>query len=149
VTKQTWYNRELPILNAIVEILDQGGPSAKATEIETATGLPAGTVQAGLRALHDGDYFTQITGEGSLVGPAVQAVAGVTREARQAVGAWPSPEQRADEFLRELVELADRIPDEDTRGRLRKVAGYLGSTGRDLLVEVTATAATKAMGLSS
>ena len=74
------------------------------------------------------------------------AIMGVTDEARQAVGQWPSPESLADRIIRELPDAAEREPDEAQRPRLRAAADALGGFGRDLLVNVIANVATKPIG---
>lgn len=71
----------------------------------------------------------------------------VTDDARLAVGQWPSPESVADRIVAELVEAADREPDERKRTKLRAAAETLGSLGRDLLINVAANVATKPIGL--
>jgi hypothetical protein len=73
-------------------------------------------------------------------------IMGVSDVARQAVGQWPSPESVTDRIVRELLEAAEREPDEAKRSRLRAAGEALGGFGRDLLVNVIANVATKPIG---
>ena len=68
---------------------------------------------------------------------------GITDEARQVVGQWPTPESVADRIVAALLEAADREPDERKRTKLRAAADALGGFSRDLLVNVIANVATK------
>jgi hypothetical protein len=70
-----------------------------------------------------------------------------TGHARRAVGAWPTPESIADRLIGPLDEAADREPDPERKGWLRKAAAYLGNAGRDLAVEIGATAINRQMGI--
>lgn len=70
-----------------------------------------------------------------------------TGHARRAVGAWPTPESIADRLISALDEAADREPDPERKGWLRKTAAYLGNAGRDLAVEIGATAINRQMGM--
>lgn len=62
-------------------------------------------------------------------------------------GAWPTAEAMADRLVQALGEAAEREPDEERKGFLRKSAAYLGSAGRDLVVEIGATAINRQIGL--
>ena len=69
-----------------------------------------------------------------------------TGHARRAIGAWPTPESIADRLVNALDEAAEREPDPEQKGWLG-AAGYLGSAGRDLAVEIGATAINRQMGM--
>lgn len=70
-----------------------------------------------------------------------------TGHARRAVGAWPTAEAIADRLVGALDEAAQREPDEERKGFLGKAASYLGNAGRDLAVEIGATAINRQMGM--
>ncbi len=70
-----------------------------------------------------------------------------TGHARRAVGAWPTAETIADRLVSALDEAADREPDPERKGWLSKTAAYLGNAGRDLAVEIGATAINRQMGM--
>lgn len=54
---------------------------------------------------------------------------------------WSAP------LIRSLEQAAEREPDPERKGWLRKTAAYLGSAGRDLAVEIGATAINRQMGM--
>jgi DNA-binding transcriptional ArsR family regulator len=141
----TFQQRELPILDAVVEALDDG-VRADVSHIEAKTGLDPATIQAGIRALLTAGYITQIVDRSSLQGSSIGAVVAVSGAARQVVGTWPSPEHRADELVAILRELANRVPDQETKGRLRTVAEQFGGMSRDLRVDVMAAVVSKQLG---
>lgn len=70
-----------------------------------------------------------------------------TGHARRAVGAWPTAEMIADRLVKALDEAADREPDPEKKGWLGKTAAFLGHAGRDLAVEIGATAINRQMGM--
>ena len=53
----------------------------------------------------------------------------------------------ADRLITALDEAAEREPDPERKGWLRKSAAYLGNAGRDLAVEIGATAINRQMGM--
>ena len=114
--------------------------------IESATGFEAGKVQAALRALDSEDPPFVSRFERVLTGDII-FIGAPTGHARRAVGAWPTPESLADRLVSALDEAAEREPDPERKGWLRKSAAYLGSAGRDLAVEIGATAINRQMGM--
>lgn len=128
----TWFGRDLPVLDAIVRMYDEGDTLIKANEIVSATGFDEQVVQQALRALRTGDYFEKVTGSW---GNGVMAVSTPTAAARRAVGAWPTAEivvQRLVEAL-ESASNDDTRPDEE-RGKLRQAAAWLGSFGYQVAI---------------
>ena len=73
-------------------------------------------------------------------------VDGVTPQARQAVGQWPSPEVWVDRLVAALREAAEREADPERRGRLRAMAEGLGGFARDVAVGVLSGGITQSMG---
>lgn len=56
--EDTWFERDLPVLDAAVRIYDETGRSMiRATELERVTGFDHDTVQRALRALNTDEYF--------------------------------------------------------------------------------------------
>ncbi|KGN37611.1 hypothetical protein [Knoellia subterranea] len=49
--------------------------------------------------------------------------------------------------MQALEEAAEREPDTERQGWLRQSANYLGNAGRDLAVEIGATAINRQMGM--
>ena len=142
--ESTWEPRDLPVLDAIVRYFDEQD-SAEIPDAGTfarITGMDPGQVGRAVRALSP--RFVK-TGPG-LGGLTEVPIMGVTDEARQAVGQWPTPEAVADRIVAALQEAAEREPDQGKRTKLRAAAETLGSFGRDLLVNVAANVATKPIG---
>ncbi|MFF4894619.1 hypothetical protein [Micromonospora chersina] len=131
----TWEERDLPVLRAALSIIEESDHGqARIEEIQRQTGFDEKTVQRSLQALVDGVFFTSVieTDWG------IHGVGRPTAPARQAVGLWPTPEGLADRLVQAMSAAADREPDEEKRGWLRRTADWLGTAGRDVAVDVTA-----------
>lgn len=129
--KDTWASRDLPVLDATVTLIDEGELLPEVTDIAQRSGLDIRSAFLALLALK-GEYVDlQITGE-----PGASYVRGVTSAARRAVGQWPTPESLADQLAAAFRTAAETEPDEEKQSRLRQVAGFLGSAGRDIAVGV-------------
>jgi hypothetical protein len=143
----TWTSRELPVLQAMVEYLDDPahthiGPAG----IAELSGLDEDQVVRALRALAEATPpFIQGSQPAQCTYPVL--VTGVSERARRAVGQWPSGEQLAEELLRRLQQAADDEPDPERRGRLRQATTVLGGVARDVVVEVASAVAARSMGL--
>ena len=59
-------------------------------------------------------------------------VSGVTERARVAVGQWPAPETVVDRLVDALEEAAANEEDDTKRSALRRAAGTLGTSGREV-----------------
>lgn len=144
--EDTWTTRDLPVLRAIVEIYEETGEAVRPSRIVEYTDLDKDTVQAALRALHSEEppFVTTMRrrGAGGYI-----LVGSPTGHARRAVGAWPTAESIADNLIHALDEAAARESNEERRGFLGKAAAYLGNAGRDLAVEIGATAINRQMGM--
>ena len=142
--ESTWESRELPVLDAAVRYLDEhaGQMFPRVHELAEMTGLPEEDVYRALVAL-EGSFV----GLRKYMGPIrLTAVQEVYSEARTAVGQWPTPESLADRLVQAMAAAAEREPDEEKRGRLRSTASWLGSAGRDVLVDVTAAVVNRQIG---
>lgn len=144
--RDTWSDRDLPVLNAIVETFEESGPGLSPEQITARTGLDARTVQLALTALESEQppFLSQLE---RVMSGHVVFIGAPTGHARRAVGAWPTAETIADRLVGALDEAAEREPDEERKGFLRKAAAYLGNAGRDLAVEIGATAINRQMGV--
>jgi hypothetical protein len=142
--ESTWEPRDLPVLDAIVRYFDKhDGPEIP--DVETfakLTGMDPGQVARAVRALSPRFIKTQAT-YGGLMDVAVM---GVTDEARQVVGQWPSPELWVDRLVQALREAAEQESDPERRGRLRAMAEGLGGFARDVAVGVLSGGITQSMG---
>lgn len=124
MVRETWVNRDLPVLRAAVELWEESGRGPRATAIERATGFDADTVQRALRTLYTEPYFRETStasgGHRILVGAPTSA-------ALRAVGQWPTPEGLLDRLLAAFEAAADdeARPDEE-RSRFKKAAAAFG-----------------------
>lgn len=119
----TWHTRDLPILKAVVEIYDRTGRNGSATELETACGFDADTVQQALRALCREPFFDEgaNTWSGKILG-----VGPPTSAALRVAGQWPSPEVQLERLIAAFEAVAaDESQPEDERSRAEKVGRWL------------------------
>jgi hypothetical protein len=143
---ETWTCRDLPVLTTIVEVFERTGRVMHPNEIVEQSGLGADQVEAALRALESEDppFISKLERRAS---GGISLVGRPTGHARRAVGAWPTPDSIADRLVSALDEAAERETDPERKGWLRKTAAYLGSAGRDLAVEIGASAINRQMGM--
>ena len=143
---ETWTSRDLPVLRAIVDIYEETGSPMGPDAVETATEFDAETVQAALRALDSEEppYISKL--ERVMTGDII-FIGAPTGHARRAVGAWPTAETIADRLVKALDEAAEREPNPERKSWLSKTATYLGNAGRDLAIEIGATAINRQMGM--
>lgn len=142
----TWSNRDSPVLAAIVGMYDESGSSPHTGPLAEATGLSEEEVIRAIRALeHESPPFL-LDVKWAMSGPP-WSVGTPTGHARRAVGAWPTAETLADRLVLGLNNAADQEQDQERQGWLRKTAAYLGSAGRDIAVDIAATAVNKQIGI--
>jgi hypothetical protein len=136
---ETWLSRDLPVLDAVVELLEDHDlvpPEAVAER----TGLDSREV---LRAMHALDgIFVRLHRDMS--GGFVDAV---TPEARRAVGQWPSGESLIRQLADGLAAAAEKETDPEQKSRLRQAAALLGGAVRDIAVGVAQAYADRRLGL--
>jgi len=142
----TWTTRDLPVLRAIVLGYDNIGSSPDVNEIAQTTEIEVEDVVRGIRALEQEDPPFLLGVQWSWGGPPIN-IGVPTGHARRAVGGWPTAESLATLLVRGLEKAAEAEPDEERKGWLRKSASYLGNAGRDIAVEISATALNKQIGL--
>jgi hypothetical protein len=146
MTSDTWTNRDLPVLRAIVDLFeqqeeDEGG--IEPWEIERRTGFDEQTVQKALRVLNRQPYFedAQVTDSGK-----IWEVGAPTAEALRVAGQWPSPEAQLERLIAAFeAAAADESRPEEERSRAKQVGlwlagalsqvaiGALGGAGGDML----------------
>lgn len=148
MAQDTWATRDLPVLEAVVELFDDGEWRVSGAQIAERTGLAEDVVQRAFFALvnEDPPLFKYID-TSSLVGPEIGWVYEPSGEARRRVGAWPTPESLADRLVQAMERAADSEPDEEKRSKLRHTASYLSSVGRDVLVEVIGSVIARGAGV--
>jgi hypothetical protein len=134
--EDTWAVRDLPVLNAVVGLLEQSY-MVTVSDIAGRTGLDQADVARSLDAL-DPTYVdfrkTETGGD-----PTFWYVHKVTPEARKAVGQWPTAESLIDRLARAFSAEAEGEEDIERQYQLRQAAGLLAETVHDVAVRVAAT----------
>src|ERR1700739_3533940 len=95
--EDTWTNRDLPVLKAVVQIYENTGKEMiRASEVANALGFDEDTTQRALRALYREPYFEEANrawgGEIVFVGPPTSA-------ALRVAGQWPTPENMVERLI--------------------------------------------------
>jgi hypothetical protein len=139
----TWAARDLPVLDATIELLEQSF-MVTVTDIAARTNLTPSVVAAALEAL-DPVYvdFRKTTTGGD---PRYWYVFKVTPEARRAVGQWPTAESLASRLAEELAAGARDEPDAQRQGLLVYAARLVGETLRDATVRAAGRVLAPAFG---
>ena len=147
VSKNTWTPRDLPVLEAVVDLADEGTQHISAEVIAERTGLDVTQVNRALAALADESPPLFHAEEMDAWGEARHflAVERPTGEARRRVGAWPTPEILADQLLAAFGAAAAAESDAAKKSKLQGVAEFLAGVGRDVLVKVASEMATRSM----
>lgn len=131
------------MLDATVTLLEEGMDLPEVADIADRSGLPAEDVARALRAMNGRFVDLQITmGDSSR-----WFVNGVTPEARQAVGQWPTGESLVSQLVDGLDAAAEHETDPQRKSRLRQAAALLGGTGRGVMVDVAARVIERSTGL--
>jgi hypothetical protein len=143
VVKDTWFSRDLPVLDATVALLDEGVDSPEVRDIAQRSGLEITDTARALEALN-GEYVALQMMMGD---PAGWFVRKVTSAARRAVGQWPTPEGLVDALAEAFGNAAEQEPDADRQSRLRQVGAFLSSTGRGVATEVVSQVILRSAGM--
>jgi hypothetical protein len=127
--EDTWAARELPVLSATVQLLEESY-MVTVTDIAARTGLDEQAVARALEALDPVfvDFRKTTTGGD----PTFWYVLKATPAARQAVGQWPSPETLVSALARELSAAAQDEQDPERKGLLVYAARLIDDTLRDV-----------------
>ncbi|MGB8207378.1 MAG: hypothetical protein WCF69_07150 [Mycobacterium sp.] len=131
----TWTNRDLPVLKAVVEIYEATGRTMIGPrEIAAKAGLDQEVTERAIRALYRQPYFEPGTNSfgGHYVG-----VGAPTGEALRVAGQWPTPEN----LLERLIAALEAAGDDETvaepeRSKLKQIA--LGLRGAAYQVAIGA-----------
>ena len=134
--EDTWAVRDVPVLSAVVELLDHSY-MVTVSDVAEKTGLDLAEVSRSLDSMDPTFVDFRKTETGG--DPRFWYVNRVTPEARQAIGQWPTAESLVDRLVKAFSEAADHEEDAERHYQLRQVAGLLGETVRDVAVRVTAT----------
>jgi predicted transcriptional regulator len=132
----TWGPREMPVLNAVVALMENSY-MVTVSDIAERTGLELAEVARSLDAL-DPTYVdfrkTETGGD-----PTFWYVLKVTPEARQAVGQWPTAESLIDQLAKAFRDAADTEDDPERHYQLRQAASLLESGIRDIAIQLATT----------
>jgi hypothetical protein len=131
--EDTWANRDLPVLDATVRLLETSY-FLRVSDIAAAAGMDIETTARALEAL-DGTYVDLSI---SMGGPESGNVRAVRAEARRAVGQWPTAESLITRLVEAFSAAAEQEPDPEKKSRLRSIAGMLGGAGYQIAVDVAA-----------
>jgi len=137
--EDTWTNRDLPVLRAVVEHYEETGRHmTRARDVEQRTGFDKATTQRALRALQTVPFFQEGTtsGGGEIVG-----VGPPIGNAYQVAGAWPSPESMVELLIAAFKAAAnDENLDEPERTRAQKILDGLLSGGSKIAIAALGSA---------
>ena len=134
--EDTWAVRDVPVLGAVVELLDHSY-MVTVSDVAEKTGLDLAEVARSLEAMDPTFVDFRKTETGG--DPRFWYVNRVTPEARQAIGQWPTAEGLVDRLVKAFGDAADHEEDAERHYQLRQAAGLLGETVRDVAVRVAAT----------
>lgn len=138
----TWFSRDLPVLDAIVLEIDKlllRGTYPQLSDIAEITGMAILEVGSAAIALDNAgliDLHQTMTGGN----PAPWSVIGVAGNARQLVGAWPTPESLAKDLYQQIENLSASEANPTKSSWFKNFLGGTSAIGKDVVVEVLATA---------
>jgi hypothetical protein len=136
--EDTWASRDLPVLDAVVRLLDEPGRGPLplfGEAVAEHTGTDAGAVESALHALSP-DYvrLRQLGAEEG--GLETLCLEGVTAEARRAVGQWPTGENLIEQLAAGLRDAAEQQTDPEQKRQLLMVARELGGAVKAIAINV-------------
>lgn len=126
MTEDTWHNRDLPVLKAVVARYEQTGRGPRPAALEAATAFDGETVQRALRALYREPYFEK--GQKNAGGD-ILIVGAPTSAALRIAGQWPTPEGQLERLIAAFEAVAaDEARPEEERSRAAKLGLWLTGT---------------------
>ena len=136
--KDTWSDRDLPVLKAIVAIYESEGDPIATDDITSMVGFDESTVQRALRALKTEPYFTDAT---ETANGDILYVGAPTSNALRVTGLWPSPEAVLDRLIAALKAAGnDEAREPEERSRFHQVAAWLGTAASQVAIGALAGA---------
>jgi hypothetical protein len=151
MVEPTWFERDLPVLRAIVELDEAPGRRGpiRGAEVARRTKFDEATVHQSLKALSLNDPPYADIKQASMAG--AWMVSGVTGHARREVGQWPSPKTSVEEQVAALRaafdQAADEAPDEASKSKIRAAAETFKGLPAQLAGAVSTAALLKLTGL--
>ncbi len=134
--EETWYSRDLPVLDTVVQLLDESpGGSLLGEQIVKRAGMDPADVERAVWALSPQYVILgqQLAAEGGID---TQLVDGVTAEARRIVGQWPTGESLVDQLAAGIEQAAEKEADPEQKRRLHTVARELGGAAKAIAINV-------------
>lgn len=149
---ERWFKIDLPILQAVVALADEGVQYIGPDEITARTGLDRDTVGRSLLALaHEEPPLFEAPGAHSGWRRQVVAVHSVTGHARRIAGTWPSADALSatlvEQIIKGLADVAKTEGNETKRGKIQSTVMWLGGAGKDVFAEVVGAVIAKQMGV--
>jgi len=140
----TWFSRELPVLEAVGRALEENdrGALPDVKDIVSDTGKNLAEVVKALEAL-DGEYLEL---RRSIGNPSSWYVPRIYPEARRAVGQWPTGENLAERVIAAIDDAAERASDPETKSRLRRLGETLGGATKEILTKTLAEVVARQVG---
>ncbi len=135
--EMTWERLEHPILAEIAELTKRGQRGPGASEIVRATGLDDTDVRVALSRLYDSQYVTGTRLRNAGYGQGFQNLH-LTERGLRAAGVWPNDDPFAS-LVAALQAQIDREPDDERKGKLRRLLEAVVGAGRDVTVGVLTT----------
>lgn len=136
MVEPTWSNRELPVLQVIVDAMEEH-PTSEATlqEITRRSGFSQEDVQKAMTRLSVAipPFFEGVPLEEL---PYPISVTSVTERALRETEAWPNPESIVEALIGALTAEAEAEPDLEKRTRWRAAVDALSGFGREVAVGV-------------
>jgi hypothetical protein len=125
----TWFTRDLPVLRAIVRLIDEPphGSAPYLGAVVPASGLPKPDVVGAANALVTAGYAQALTNH---AGEIVRFTA-VSGEARRLTGLWPTPQSEWDRLLEQARARAAGALTDVERDRWRAFADAATALGPD------------------
>jgi DNA-binding MarR family transcriptional regulator len=142
--RQTWEEREQPILEAIYDA-EESGHQSDLAEIAAATSLDPAIVQRSARDLLDANF---INGAHLMMGGGVFEMSNIRllERGRRAIGQWPSQDP-FDNLMHLLEAKIATEKDPEKRSKLERFAGQVGEVGKDIVTGVLTALVRQTAGL--
>jgi hypothetical protein len=140
--KDTWFSRDLPVLDAVVRWFEESEGLPEVCDVVPMVGFDVAMVVKALSALHP-DYLEFNRGSGDREAWFVQEV---QPSARRAVGQWPTPANLTDRLLAELDEADTKTDDPVRKGKIKQLVQTIGGPAKDMFVEITAKVISNQIG---
>jgi LmbE family N-acetylglucosaminyl deacetylase len=151
-SNDTWTTRELPVLKYVCAVLDIEETLSTRDIDASSIGISKDDLVRALRAL-DEEYLVikwyqphPLLGPPDIISRNEGTIIAITGAARREVGMWPTAERITERLLATLEEQIESSGDDpDKRSKLIKIRDAILSAGRDLVVDIVGSAASKAI----